>query len=40
MLRMPQHSPQFKLRLLVLLCCLTLRVPLSVTERIEYYNAM
>ena len=40
MLKMPQHSPQFKLRLLVLLCCLTLRVPLSVTERIEYYNAM
>ena len=40
MLRMPQHSPQFKLRLLVLLCCLTLRVPLSVTERIEYYNAV
>lgn len=40
MLMMPQHSLKFKFRLLVLLFCLTLRVPLAVTERIEYYGAM
>lgn len=39
MLRMPEHSLKFKFRLLVLMLCLTLRVPAAVTERIEYFNA-
>ncbi len=39
MLQMPEHSLKFKLRLLVLMLCLSVRAPRALTERIEYFNA-